>query len=242
LHGLGANIFTWRFLKPQIPAGYEVFEIDLKGFGKAKKPADGQYSIFDQAELVFDLIATLALDEVSLVGHSMGGGVALATALKVMDSGRRLERMVLIGSVAYRQDFALPAPVRAMIKAPHVPAETKASTFLALAHDKPGTIKPDAVKAYADNLRTQEGCDAFLAAADQLFDPALDGLAARYHEITAPVLLVWGEDDRLVPFAHGQRLKTDIAGSELLDIADCGHIPHEEKPSEAVSKIVNFLS
>src|SRR3954470_5524152 len=78
LHGLGANSYTWRFLKPKIPAGYELFEIDLKGFGKAEKPADGKYSIFDQADLVFALIKSLDLKNVSLVGHSMGGGVALA--------------------------------------------------------------------------------------------------------------------------------------------------------------------
>jgi pimeloyl-ACP methyl ester carboxylesterase len=243
LHGLGANSFTWRFLKPKIPAGYEIFEIDLKGFGNAEKPADGKYSIFDQAELVFDLIATLDLKSVSLVGHSMGGGVALATALKVMDDRRLLRRMVLIGSVAYRQDFTLPAPVRAMIKAPDVPAETKASTFLALAQAPTSAVEDDAKAAYAENFRTKEGCDAFLSAADQLFAPELDNLADRYSEITAPVLLVWGREDRLVPLGHGQQLQTDIAGAKpLFDIASCGHIPHEERPTEAVTKIAAFLA
>jgi pimeloyl-ACP methyl ester carboxylesterase len=243
LHGLGAYIFTWRFLKPQIPAAYEIFEIDLKGFGKAKKPADGKYSIFDRAELVFDLIATLDLDRVSFVGHSMGGGVALATALKVMDAGRRLERVVLIGSVAYRQDFTLPAQVRALVKAPDMPARAKASAFLALAQAPTSAVEEDAVAAYAENFRTKEGCDAFLSAADQLFAPELDNLAAGYPRITAPVLLVWGRKDGLVPLGHGQRLQTDIAGAKpLVDIASCGHIPHEEKPTEAVTKIAAFLA
>jgi pimeloyl-ACP methyl ester carboxylesterase len=99
LHGLAAFRHTWRHLKDSELPDYRIFRIDLRGFGDAKKPAGQKYSLDDQAALVLGLIGHLGLSDVTIVGHSMGGGVALATAPRLAPG--TLRRLVLIGSVAF---------------------------------------------------------------------------------------------------------------------------------------------
>ena len=80
--------------------------IDLKGFGFAEKPDDGRYRPEDQAELVCRLITEKDLQRITIVGHSLGGGIALLTALRLKDSGStRIERLVIVSGAAYEQRF-----------------------------------------------------------------------------------------------------------------------------------------
>jgi len=104
LHGYAGSSYTWRYWAPRLTSRGRVLTVDLKGFGDAPKPEDGRYAPGDLADLVVALLRELDLRNVTLIGHSLGGGVALLTALRLHDSGEdRLARLVLIGSPAYRQ-------------------------------------------------------------------------------------------------------------------------------------------
>src|SRR5262249_14347275 len=81
IHGLGANSYTWRYLAPALARTHHVLSVDLKGFGRSDKPIDAAYGVFDQARLLNALIARRKLTHLSIVGHSFGGGVALALTL-----------------------------------------------------------------------------------------------------------------------------------------------------------------
>ena len=82
LHGLGASSYAWRYVTPELAKNHRVIALDLKGFGLSDKPKDDKYSLFDQAELVDQFIQKHKLRRLTLVGHSFGGGIALALAIK----------------------------------------------------------------------------------------------------------------------------------------------------------------
>jgi pimeloyl-ACP methyl ester carboxylesterase len=116
--------------------------------------------------------------------------------------------------------------------------------FLKLAHHEDNPVSNDDVKRYAAALDKDNGWAAFQTAASQLAGHDFDTLSLGYPSITAPTLLVWGEDDEIVPLGDGRRLKNELTrtSAKLLELKKCGHIPHEEKPSEAVPTIVGFLT
>ena len=97
IHGFGASTFTWRRVAPDLARDHRVIAVDLKGFGQSDKPFDSRYSVYDQAELLAQLIEEKDLRDLTLVGHSYGGGIALLLALEA--DGRlqgRLSRLVLL--------------------------------------------------------------------------------------------------------------------------------------------------
>lgn len=107
IHGLGVSSFTWRYLTEPLARRYRVILVDLKGFGNSPKPRDDQYSIYDQAHLICRFIDH-DLNDLTLIGNSLGGGVALATTLYLSTHcSERLKRLILIDSIAYEQEIPL---------------------------------------------------------------------------------------------------------------------------------------
>ena len=109
LHGFAASHYTWRYLIADLKRDYRVIAVDLKGFGKSGKPVDGKYSIFDQADLVTQFIRRKNLTNVTLVGHSLGGAVALATTLKLIERQKKspISKLILLDSLTYKQPLPL---------------------------------------------------------------------------------------------------------------------------------------
>ena len=104
VHGLGMSAYTWRLIAPELAQKHRVIAVDLKGSGRAPKPADDLYGPQDQAELIVRMIEERDLRRVTLVGHSLGGGVCLLTALALRErEPRRIERMVIVAGAAYEQ-------------------------------------------------------------------------------------------------------------------------------------------
>ncbi len=99
IHGFGSNLFTWRRSLIRLSASSEVFALDLKGFGLTDKPSDGRYNTQVYSEQVLDLLDHYELDRVVLVGHSMGGAVAIRLAL---EHPERIAGLVLVGSALPR--------------------------------------------------------------------------------------------------------------------------------------------
>ena len=127
----------------QLAKSNRVIAIDLKGFGQSDKPLDNRYSIFDQARLVQDYIIRNNLRGATLVGHSYGGGVALAVALNMMDAGQQIEKPVLIDSVAYRQPIpfffqVLRTPIIGEIGLSVIPPEVQMERALSMAYHEDG--------------------------------------------------------------------------------------------------------
>lgn len=246
MHGLGASTYTWRKIVPVIARHHHVFNIDLKGFGRSDKPRDGRYGFLDQAALIKNLLIRRGLTGVTLVGHSLGGGVALATVLSANKTHPGLiSRLVLIDAPAYPQPFAqtmttLRDPVLGPLSVTLVPPEVGAAIALSGGGGYNKVTRED-IRAYARPMYSVGARQALLATANQIVPPNLPALTKTYPTIEQPALLFWCRTDDVVPLSTGIRLSKALPHASLHISDGCLHLPMEEQPALLGQLIVKFL-
>ena len=245
LHGLGASSYTWRAVLPQLARNHRVIAIDLKGFGDSDKPLDDAYSIADQAKLIEEFIARNDLRGVTLVGHSFGGAIATSVALADAAGKRRIEKLVLIDSLAYRQPVPfffrlLQTPVIGELGLNLIPPDVQISRALSVAYYHDWKVNPQTIATYANPLQSAGGKHALLKTIDHLMTENADAFSSRYRTLGTPTLLIWCAHDRIVPLAFGKRLSRDLPNARIDVIEECGHIPQEEEPAKTVAAIQSF--
>jgi pimeloyl-ACP methyl ester carboxylesterase len=247
IHGIGANICTWKPLVEPFARTNKLFLIDLKGFGKSPKPKDNRYSVQDQADLIHQFIIQQDLRGLTLVGHSMGGAVALFVALRLMkEKSDRLSALVVVDGAAYRQKLPL---FIAILRLPIIRSvvffllSDKANTRLILkkSYFDDTKITKEQIKAYAEPLGMPGGKYALVSTAEKIIPSNIDQITQEYPNITIPTLIIWGRQDEIVPLSVGETLHQAIRQSEFEVIDECGHIPSEEKPDETIKILQRFL-
>lgn len=248
LHGFGASSYTWRYLAPELASDSRVFLVDLKGFGRSPKPADGRYTLYDQVALIYRFVLEHDLKGLTIVGHSYGGGVALGTALYLSEfAPERLSRLILIDSAGFDQPLPffmrlLRTPVVNRLGLYLLPAKTQVRHILNTAYHDTDRISEEAVYEYAQALKMPGGRRAILETAGQLATFNTEVLKSRYSRIDVPTLILWGQNDAIIPLAIGRQLNEAIPHSTLYVLGDCGHIPHEEKPAETIKQVREFMN
>jgi pimeloyl-ACP methyl ester carboxylesterase len=248
IHGLGASSYTWHAIAPKLAKTHRVIALDLKGFGQSDKPLDDAYSISDQARLVEDYMLRNNLRDVTLVGHSFGGAVAMAVALNDAERPRsRIDRLVLIDSLAYRQPVpfffrVLRTPLIGELGMSLIPADVQIARALAVAYYHDDRVKDETIATYAGPLQSEGGKHALLRTVESLTNEDADAFAARYRTLKTPALLIWCAHDRIVPMRFGKRLAKDLPNAKIDIIEECGHIPQEEEPEETLAAIQKFTA
>jgi len=247
IHGFGANLYTYHDLIPALSREHQLFLLDLKGFGKSPKPAGQKYSVEDQASLVIQFILQHDLTDLTIVGHSYGGGVALVTALRLIEeSPHRLRALILIDSAAYPPEFPtfiriLRTPVLGPLVMSLLSSRRMARSILKLAFYDETKISEETIEKYAAPLDTPGSHNALIETAKQIVPPNIEEINAGYKKIQVPVLILWGREDKIIPLKYGERLHEDLVNSKLMIFEKTGHIPQEEKPEEAIKLITEFL-
>jgi len=245
LHGYGGSAFSWRYWIPSLAERHEVWAVDLKGHGSAPAPPDDRYSPHDHADLIYRFIIQKDLRDVTLLGHSMGGGIALLVAFRLLQQGR-LARLVLVSGAAYPQ--RLPPFVKLARKGRWarwffalVPKQRLIRWVLrSIVHD-PSAITGAQVEGYAEPLRRASHRLALIKTALGIVPPDIDALTARYPDLDIPTLLLWGRHDRVVPLSVGERLLEVLPRATLEVLEDCGHLPPEELPKDSLQIVESFL-
>lgn len=245
IHGFGASTFTWRGVAPELAQGNHVIAVDLKGFGQSDKPLDERYAASDQAALLAQLIEARDLRDLTLVGHSYGGGIALLLALDPRLEGR-IDKLVLLDTIAYPQDIPvffkmLDMPVVAQLGVRMVPPTAQVKLALQIAYYDDSKIDDEHVRAYSEPLRTAAGKHAVIHSARKIVPSDLDAIAERYSSITLPTLIVWCDHDKIVPLDVGLKLRRTMPNSKMRIISKCGHMPQEEQPGATTELIRGFL-
>ena len=247
LHGFGASAYSWRFLGPALAADHQVFTLDLKGYGLSDKPEDGKYAISDQADMVAEFIRSRDLHDLTVIGHSMGGGVTLMTYFTVTeDKPERIKRLVLIDSAGYPQKMPW------FIRFARIPGLNSvgirllsprfaAMMVLRKCYYNKDKITDEQIDTYAYYSSLPGAREAVVETAKQIAPADIGAVTAQYKTIKVPVLIVWGADDQVVPVEVGRNFKRDIPGSELVILPKCGHIPPEEEPLKTTQSIIDFL-
>ncbi len=239
LHGCGAAIDWWDEIAPPLAAHHRVLRLDLIGHGGTEAPAAG-YSIERQAQLAAQILDKLGVGGVSVIGHSMGGEVAVALAVM---RPQRIRRLILIDS-------------------PPTPGTT--FDILAEAYFTPvlgqllsdfqseESIRRGLAQGFAPNFRVPE---KFVADCKQLTYVAFrtahnESIAYRtaqppYERLAAlkpvpPLLVLFGSRDAIVPPEHAKYFER-VPGARLVMIEGSGHSPMVEKPAETLKQIESFL-
>lgn len=247
VHGFGTHGFTWHCWLPTLAQEHRVYVLDLKGFGRSPKPRDGRYGPMDQADLLKAFLLEHRWSDVTLGGHSLGAGIALLTALLLRhDREIRVRRLVLVAPAA------LPQPLSPWIRRASrpflgplllwlVPPRLVARKALELAYADPGKVTHRQVEAYARPLRSRGGRYAVHASARALREPGAEQALHTLSTLAIPTLLLWGEQDRVVPPTMGERLAALLPQAILVKLSECGHMPQEECPEASLAIVEAFL-
>jgi len=247
IHGFGASRFTWRLWREPLRQSYRLHLLDLKGFGTSARPRDGAYAPRDLADEVVRYILGEGLEEFAVVGHSMGGGIALFVSLALQDLERSTpQALVLVGAAAYPQ--AIPAlislarwPLLGAVGLSLIPSRTLVRLGLRSAYGPRHELSHEAVEGYAAGFRQRRGKWAMRQVAAQIVPDDLEQVMGRYPSIDVPTLLLWGDQDRVVPPWVGERLHGELPESELAVVPNCGHVVPEEAPTASLRLLNRFL-
>lgn len=247
VHGFGACLESWHDIYSALSARFSVVGLDLKGSGFSSKPAENSYAPLDQAKILTAFLKTLGTRKIVLIGHSLGGGISLLAYLHNLDvdGGLDIVGLVLIDSVGYPQPLpffvnAMRNPVTRFLVQLLTP-EHRVKLVLNKAFEVKARITPDRVERYAFFLRLPGASTALARTAERVLPPDLESIAARFPEIHVPVLIIWGEKDRVVPPENAHRFHADIPHSQLLILPETGHVPHEERPQLVIDAISRFI-
>jgi len=248
VHGYGASTYSWRHVLPHFSKSYRVIAIDLKGFGLSDKPTDNDYTLPEQSRIISEFIRVHRLENVILAGHSLGGAVALYTYLLQADhDARPVSKLILLDTASYHQD--LPAFV-SILRVPIIndlsllltSSNFKSRMILRKAFFDDSKITAEMVATYGAYLSLPGASQALIKTAKQMIPPDIEEISERYKDIAVPVLLIWGENDEIVPLEVGRKLARNIPKATLVVIPNCGHVPQEECPSQAIEAMQSFLS
>jgi pimeloyl-ACP methyl ester carboxylesterase len=251
LHGLGGSTYSWRFIAPILARSHRVIAIDLKGFGRSDKIFDTAYSAADQARLIAGFLTGRGLFNVTLVGHSFGGVVALLTTMELKRRDpMRIRQLVLIDAPALPQRLT---PIVALMQQPVLPYALLTAipagimTRMAIGASSMRNLsrrytQADA-EAYAEPFYDAAARHAYIQTARQIA-PALSprDLALAYARVSQRTLLVWCTNDEVVPLSTGRALAALMPHARLEQIGGCNHAPTDEAPAALASSLVRFLS
>lgn len=244
LHGLFMDHTTWDHVSDALGQQFRVVAPDLPGFGQSEKPPESRfpYGIDAFADAVVDLYAGLELGRAVMVGHALGGAVAITLAARHPEL---ISRLVLIDALCYsaRPDIASKVALAPLVGGFAFKQLWGKSAFKA--YFKESYLSRDAripsarLDAYYESFNTPAARASALATLRATRDTR--AVVAHIARISTPTLVIWGSEDTLYPAALGHRMSREIphAGFQLIG---AGHVPHEERPSEVVDAIRRFCS
>lgn len=245
VHGLGASRVAWRDTVRSLAERYRVYTPDLLGHGDSGKP-EIVYDLDNGVRFICELLDVLGERSAALVGNSMGGVMALKTAIDYPD---RVNELVLVNSVGLGRELSLPIRLASLpligefIEGPW-PGGTRA--LLKNVFYDAGFATPELVQAL-DRTRKLPGAKrAVLDAIRRGVTPfglrrnfvLLDGLS----HLRVPLLIVWGAEDRVIPVEHAYRAKRLLPTARLEIFSRCGHWPQIERAEDFNRVLLDFLS
>jgi pimeloyl-ACP methyl ester carboxylesterase len=248
LHGFASSVFSWREVREPLAQYGRVVAFDRPAFGLTERPTRWQganpYAADNQADLTVALMDRLGIEQAILVGNSAGGTVAARSAL---DHPDRVKALVLVDAAIY-QGGGSPAWVRPLLNTPQARRigpllmrriQNWGLDFARSAWHDPSKISEEVWEGYTKPLQA-ENWDRGLW---ELFASSRESdLASQLDQLNLPVLVISGDDDRIVDTQLSVRLAEHIPGAKLVIVPDCGHVPQEECPEAFLEAVEGFLA
>ncbi|MBL8088821.1 MAG: alpha/beta hydrolase [Anaerolineales bacterium] len=248
LHGFGASLFSWHEITQPLSTYGTVIAYDRPAFGLTERPMEWEgenpYSQASQIELLIHLMNTLRIEKAILVGNSAGGTIAMLTALQHPE---RVEALILVDPAVYEGGGA-PAWIRPLLNTPQMnhlgplfarQIQTRGPEIVQMAWHDPSKITNEIMDGYTKPLQAENWDKAlwYLTVSSRESE-----LQNQLQNFDLPILIITGDDDRIVPTEQSIRLASEIPNAQLVVIPQSGHVPHEEKPNEFMQAVINFLT
>ena len=250
VHGIACRASQWERVMERLGETCHVIAPDLLGHGSSAKPR-GDYSLGAHACGIRDLLATLGHDRISLVGHSLGGGIALQFAYQFPE---RVERLALVSSGGLGREVSV------FLRAATLPgaelvlplltgswvrkAGSKAGSLLG----RVGVQLPESLQECLTgfgSLGDPGSRAAFVHTARSVLDPAGQRVDARdrlYLAADLPLFVVWGRKDAIIPVAHGESLAASVPGTQLEIFERSGHFPQLTEPGRLATVLSEWIA
>jgi pimeloyl-ACP methyl ester carboxylesterase len=243
IHGFLVSQLEWADVLPALAERFHVIAPDLPGFGESEKPGPARYpyGIDTFAEAIADLVAAFGVGRAHVMGHSMGGAVALTLAA---DHPELVQRLVVVDPLVYPFETSLKAR---LVLYPFIgPVIFKQlygrGMFRAYFRDEVfnngAGFDLARIDEHYERFNSPAARESAYATLRSLQDTR--ALVARLGRIRMPSLVVWGRDDKLFPVAHASRLAKDLSDARL-EVLPTGHSPGEELPQVFLGVINEFL-
>jgi pimeloyl-ACP methyl ester carboxylesterase len=249
IHGITSSSATWSRVMPYLARRSTVIAPDLVGHGESAKPR-GDYSLGAHACGVRDLLLALGHDRATIVGHSLGGGIAMQFSYQFPE---RCERLVLVDSGGLGRDVS-PLLRAATLPGSEFVLPLLAATRLLDAGALAGRLLNRlGLRARTDiaeiarghsSLADPEARAAFIHTLRAVVEPGgqrVDASNRLYLAEHLPVLLAWGERDPIIPLSHARATHELVRGSRLEVFAESGHFPQLDEPQRFLDVLVDFI-
>lgn len=239
IHGFGSSLHTFEGWSEQLKSDFRVISLDLPGSGLSRPDSNDDYSDERSIALIKDIMDQLGIERATLAGNSIGGRISWRFAGAHLES---VDKLVLISPDGFASggfEYG---------KAPDIPAMTGIMKYflprylieanLTPAHGDPSTMTPAMITRYHDLLI---GPDTRQAVIDRMAQTVLVDPVPILKTIQVPVLLLWGEKDKLIPASHAKDYLKVLADARTVILPGLGHVPQEEDPARSLEPLRAFL-
>ncbi len=250
VHGMAGSSVTWRHAMPALAQRFTVLAPDLLGHGQSDKPR-GEYSLGAHTDTLRDLLDALGHKRATVVGQSLGGGIAMQLAYQFPE---RCERLVLVNSGGLGREVNLILRLLTLPGADYVfplvctprlrDAGSLVATWLGRAGVRTTPAGQEIWRSYA-SLADTESRQAFFRSLRDVIDlsgQAVSALGRLHRAAQLPTLIVWGAQDPFIPVRHAIAAHKAIPGSRLEIFDGVGHYPHCEAPARFVEVLADFIA
>ncbi|WP_145105123.1 alpha/beta fold hydrolase [Cereibacter sediminicola] len=240
IHGFGSSLHTWSAWQERMAGSRRVISFDLPGFGLSPPDATGDYSDARVSQIVLGIMDRLGLEQADLIGNSIGGRIAFTFAAAHPE---RVRKLVLVSPDGYE------SPGFTYGQAPEVPMLAQAVRFwlpkpllrlsLGMAYADPTVMSDQIVSRYHDLIRAPGVREALF---DRMRQTVLVPPETLLADVRAPTLLLWGEEDAVIPAANAGSYARALRDAQTVLLPRMGHVPQEEGPARSLAPVEAFLA
>lgn len=246
LHGIGSSVETWAYNINVLAQHHRVYAVDLVGAGRSDKPP-ATYSLTYLAQFVLGFMDAISIECASLVGNSLGGGVALQFALNFP---QKVEKLILVNSLGLGKEITLTLRLVTLPFVGRLFSPSRMGTALLLKQSVyySTLISNDLVELFYQIASLPKAWEALLELINtnidlfgvrtEIYNPIVDRLAT----ITAPTLVLWGRQDRVLPVAHAAVATKGLPNARIHIFDPCGHWSQVERSEEFNTLVLEFLA
>jgi len=247
IHGVGRFLEEWLPSFDKLAAQFRVFALDLPGHGRTDKPLSASYHIVDLAKFVHAFMDAIGIKDAHIIGHSLGGGVALQLTHQFPEA---VDKLVLVCNAGLGKEATIVLRITAVPGLGELltrPSRNGTKRLLKVFVNDPALLTDDFVDlsyrmaalpgAQPAVLKTLRAAGNLFGQYDDIYRPIVANLVS----IKNPALIIWGRQDRVLPVAHARVASTGLPNARLKILEDCGHLPMLEHTQMFNDSILDFL-